>query len=145
MTTKKTADDLKHLALMGECWAGHEGFRRLGFTPEDIKVYCGPVGDQKEICLCATVGSGEKLFVYVAGPVKDSTPEEVYAEWSAFISDVLPEIPEAELQKFYANSYVGTPEKLEQMIAGLVVKGIPIPNVPVTDEERKVILRGMPS
>lgn len=145
MTTKKTPADLKHLALMGECWAGHEGFRKLGFTPDDIKVYCGPVGGQRENCLCAVVGEGKNLFVYVAGPVGETPVQEIYDEWTAFVSDVLPQIPEPELQKFYVNSYVGTPEKLQQMITGLIIKNIPIPNIPVTEEERKNILAQMPA
>jgi hypothetical protein len=142
---KTKVEDLKHRALIGECWAGHEGFRKLGFTPDQIKVYCGTIGDQKELYLCATVGEAEKLFLYVAGPVTDATPAEIYEEWNKFVTDVLPEISERELEKFYLNSYVGTPQKLETMITGLIIKGIPIPNFPVSEEDRQQILKGLPS
>lgn len=137
-------DHFELMELMGECWAGHEGFRRCGFTPDQILVYCGIVESLSptENYLAAVLSVDGKNFVYIAGHVPgELTPEQVLDEWNTFVTDELPTLPEPTLIGFWQKSCVGRSEAaFSQMLVGLLLKGFEIPELPASPEERAALI-----
>jgi hypothetical protein len=138
---------MKHRDLIGECWAGHEAFRRYGFTPDQIKVYCGKIESLKDEALAAVLEVSGKRFVYVAGNIPAGvTLDEIYDEWTEFVEKELAGIPESELVAFWQKSCVGQSEEtFGVMGVGLMMKGFDIPNLKISAEEKAAMIQRVES
>lgn len=101
----------------------HEGFRRLGFEPEDLYF----VYQHKTEIFYIQLQTQQKEFYLSLGYIKDSQ-EEIYRQWTAITQAVRDrKISEAVLQQCWAESMVY--QDPTGFLEALVRKGFTIPNV----------------
>lgn len=106
--------------VMREMLAVHEGFRKLGFKPEDIFAHYNPDGS-----VLMVLHVNDREFGVFCGNV-DLTREGFYREWERVVEAVTGgSMPQADCDRIWKESVLY--QHRQSFVAAIVVKGIEIP------------------